>query len=374
MIYSRKNTRDGLRYWFIRYSLPDGRRKREKAGMTKRDAVELLTRRRAELIAGTWVDPDAVPTDEGPTFREFAERFLAEHPGRRRSDHYQDTLPRIVDTFGDRLVSEITRADLDRFRVQLETTTIARLGRPLSATSVVKILRTTGRVFKMAVRWSVIEVSPATDLEKPSLPAPKTRYLSSEEFARLEAHAPTWLMPMLRMAVATGMRLKEVTGLRWAEIDRKAGVLHVPQNSKTGTRVIPLSVTVKAVFDDQVRHVRSEYVFVDSTGRSHTSESRRNRISAATSAAMKTAGIDGASFHTLRHTAAAWMVQAGVPLYEVQVILGHSTPVMTQRYAHLQPGHLKGGMDALDRALEGPISDPNSIRAVGNNSGTSRKS
>ena len=42
-------------------------------------------------------------------------------------------------------------------------------------------------------------------------------------------------------------------------------------------------------------------------------------------------------FHTLRHTFASWLVQAGVPLYTVQRIMGHKTIVMTQRYAHLAP-------------------------------------
>ena len=55
------------------------------------------------------------------------------------------------------------------------------------------------------------------------------------------------------------------------------------------------------------------------------------------------------------------MVQAGVPLYEVQIILGHSTPTMTQRYASLQPDHLRRGVEAIDATLEGrsdPISAP----------------
>lgn len=73
---------------------------------------------------------------------------------------------------------------------------------------------------------------------------------------------------------------------------------------------------------------------------------------------MKAAGIEAASFHSLRHTAAAWMVQAGVSLYEVQKVLGHSTPVMTQRYAHLAPEHLRGAAQALDAALSGPTSAP----------------
>ena len=47
------------------------------------------------------------------------------------------------------------------------------------------------------------------------------------------------------------------------------------------------------------------------------------------------------------------MVQAGVPLYEVQKVLGHSTPPMTERYAHLQPQHLQGAVRVLDAVLGG---------------------
>ena len=46
---------------------------------------------------------------------------------------------------------------------------------------------------------------------------------------------------------------------------------------------------------------------------------------------------DKVVFHTLRHTFASWLVQAGVPLYTVQRLMGHKSIVMTQRYAHLAP-------------------------------------
>ncbi len=45
------------------------------------------------------------------------------------------------------------------------------------------------------------------------------------------------------------------------------------------------------------------------------------------------------------------MAQAGTPIYEIQKILGHSSPLLTQRYAHLLPDNLKAGTMALDRAL-----------------------
>ena len=64
------------------------------------------------------------------------------------------------------------------------------------------------------------------------------------------------------------------------------------------------------------------------------------RVSSATIAAMKSAGIADASFHTLRHSAAAWMSQKGVGLLEIREYLGHSTPLMTTRYAQLRPENL----------------------------------
>ena len=63
---------------------------------------------------------------------------------------------------------------------------------------------------------------------------------------------------------------------------------------------------------------------------------------------LKRIGPPDASFHTLRHTAASWMVQQGVDLYAVGQILGHKTPRMTQRYAHLSPDYMAGAVGKLD--------------------------
>ena len=95
----------------------------------------------------------------------------------------------------------------------------------------------------------------------------------------------------------------------------------------------------------------SQIVFVNADGRDYTSEASRTWISQATKRAMRKAGVEDASLHTLRRTAAAWMVQGGATLFEVQNVLGHSTPTMTQRYAHLQADHLRKAVSVLDRKL-----------------------
>jgi len=56
--------------------------------------------------------------------------------------------------------------------------------------------------------------------------------------------------------------------------------------------------------------------------------------------------------HSLRHTFASWLVQAGTPLYTVSQLMGHTNIKMTMRYAHLAPDNKR----AAARVLEGALS------------------
>lgn len=63
--------------------------------------------------------------------------------------------------------------------------------------------------------------------------------------------------------------------------------------------------------------------------------------------ACKTAKIHNVSLHTLRHTCASRLVQAGVSLYVVKEWLGHSSITVTERYAHLAPKSFEAAVEAL---------------------------
>lgn len=63
---------------------------------------------------------------------------------------------------------------------------------------------------------------------------------------------------------------------------------------------------------------------------------------------MKAAGLDGFTFHMLRHTAASQLVMAGVDLYTLQNIMGWKTIQMAMRYGHLSEAHKSKAMEALD--------------------------
>jgi site-specific recombinase XerD len=69
-------------------------------------------------------------------------------------------------------------------------------------------------------------------------------------------------------------------------------------------------------------------------------DSPQNRLKA-----LITAKIEGATWHTLRHTFASRAVMAGVDIRTGQELMGHSTITMTMRYAHLSPAHLRAAVN-----------------------------
>jgi integrase len=73
-------------------------------------------------------------------------------------------------------------------------------------------------------------------------------------------------------------------------------------------------------------------------------------------AALGAAGVEGFHVHDLRHTFASWLIQRGRSLKEVQEALGHQTMIMTMRYRHLAPDHLRAAVAVLDGVL--PTTQP----------------
>ena len=81
-------------------------------------------------------------------------------------------------------------------------------------------------------------------------------------------------------------------------------------------------------------------------------------------------GLEGVTFHTLRHTFASWLVMEGVRLFEVSQLLRHASIQMTERYAHLAPNHLHVPVASIKfsatKNLEQKGVSKNSLKAVEN--------
>ncbi|WP_333688485.1 site-specific integrase [Methylococcus capsulatus] len=210
---------------------------------------------------------------------------------------------------------------------------------------------TLSHAFTVAMKeWQWVDDNPFRKIKTLKEPEGRIRFLSDDERERLlmecRAHSED-LYAIVVLALSTGARKSEITGLAWADVDLKTG-LATFQNTKNGyRRSVPLTGHALDLVKEIAsrRRFKSEYLFPGRfTGRPAV-------IQNIFEAAVKRAGIEDFHFHDLRHSAASYLVMAGVDMRTVAEILGHRDLKMTHRYAHLSRAHVTNAMDKLNRAI-----------------------
>jgi integrase len=157
------------------------------------------------------------------------------------------------------------------------------------------------------------------------------------------------LEDFIRLAVNTGCRKNELLGLEWRRVDMANRLIHLEgEHTKAGKRrSIPINAKAFAVLVRRQAYRAehcpgSEWVFCRASGE------RARSIDLGFRLACASADIKDFCIHDLRHTCAAHLISAGVPLAEVRDLLGHSTVMMTERYAHLAPNRVRKAVEVLD--------------------------
>ncbi len=161
-------------------------------------------------------------------------------------------------------------------------------------------------------------------------------------------HFADHLEPIVLTLLGTGLRFGELTHLCWAAVDFRSRMLNVDgDDAKTGiTRHVPMPTEVVSILSRwrMGRNVKPrDLVFPGKSGRPLVD------IKTAWAALLRRADMENFRIHDLRHSYASRLVQRGVDLYRVQRLLGHASPTMTQRYAHLAPDHLADAVAVLDQ-------------------------
>jgi len=124
------------------------------------------------------------------------------------------------------------------------------------------------------------------------------------------------------------------------------GFIRLKQTKNGKARALPLNETLWELFTQLRTRLDVPWVIHDPAGH------RRDDVRHGFDRACESAGLTDFHFHALRHTFASWLIMRGVPLATVSNLLGHTSPTMTLRYAHLSPKHLTSAVRVLD-----PISD-----------------
>ena len=194
-------------------------------------------------------------------------------------------------------------------------------------------------VLNCAIRWDLMPPgNPCQGVTPFEDEGARERYLSEKELARLfqelEGNTNVQVAQVIRLLLLTGARKREVLDARWSEIDMDRQLLTVPaaRSKSKKPRHIPLSDAAMALLRDLPRQDDVPWVFFNPrTGKPPVSifyawDTIRNKV-----------GMSDVRLHDLRHSYASFLVNAGRSLYEVQKLLGHHSPKVTMRYAHLSP-------------------------------------
>jgi integrase len=209
------------------------------------------------------------------------------------------------------------------------------------------------------LKW--LSGNPVSGVEKESEPKGRVRFLSrrvdgeDSELDRLFAacrESPNRdLYDLVVLAIWTGCREGELMALRrsWVRLAEGGFTLPAEMTKTKRERFVPLVGPALEVAESRMKSA-DDHLFAGSTKKdsSHGPAFPRR----AWNTALRRARITDFRFHDLRHTHASYLAMSGATERELMESLGHSTPAMTSRYAHLANEHKRRVASRLEAAVE----------------------
>jgi integrase len=341
--------------FYIRYA--DRRRRTREVRLGRLGDVTLDQARKAaeKIKADVSLGGDPVAELERlravPTVAEFANDRYIPHCKERLlawdcNDRYLRT--RILPAIGNKALNEVTPADVATFRKRM-------LEAGYSAAYINRHLACIRSMYNAAIKWQVVDMrnpaaSPGMFREEA-----RDRYLTPEQtralLAALGASKSRDAAAALALIAVSGGRKQEILRARWEHVDLARGMLTVPRAKSGRARHIPLSKFAEAIIQRQLPRRKEDSPWVFPSPRSPQKPiTNEKRVWAA---AKKAAGLPkDTRIHDLRHSFASALANAGVPLFEIGRVLGHSQLSTTTRYAHHAPERLVATASEAVRAWD----------------------
>jgi integrase len=149
------------------------------------------------------------------------------------------------------------------------------------------------------------------------------------------------------LLILTGARVGEVLSAEWAHFDLVRGVWTKPSHHTKQKRIehVPLNRVARGLISSMWKQRASEqYLFPGKKG-------ARKKLDRPWKAITATAGLSQVRLHDLRHSFASHLVSAGVSLYTVGKLLGHTKSQTTERYAHVNDDALREASNQFGKLL-----------------------
>lgn len=346
-------------------------------GSTQKEAEEKKMAKLQELKEGTAEHDD-------PTLNQYYEKFTEYRQGNvkgatLRCQAYQFRncadiqITKSGKTLGQMKLTEIKRDDIKKVQKELEKLN-------LTSRTVNDYMAHLKCVFKTAVDDEKISKNPCNGIKKirqTEVPASETKHraLTKEETALFfSASTESYYYNFFRLMIQTGMRIGEVTALKYSDIDNTNNCIHITKTitrtetgdyivgdsakTKKGSRDIPMNDTIKAIIQDQKRinmKLNGKIQSVDGLVFKAPSGEilREYQINRELKRITKKAGIEYFTCHAFRSTFATRFIEQRPQDYKVlSEILGHAdTKITLNLYTHVMQDTKNKAMDSIEIAM-----------------------
>ena len=320
----------------------------------KVDAERHLTAMEHGRHSGAYVDPSAGQV----TFRAYAEAWRGRQlhrPGTAVSVEHRLRL-HVYPKLGDRRMASIKPSEVQAL--------VTELSASLAPGTVKGIYRTTAAIFRDAERDRVIARTPCDRIALPRAQRADVAIPTTEQVRAIQKAMPDRYSVAVTIASGAGLRLGEVLGLGVEHFDSDGRTLRVERQLVTqqgGTQMTEpktassvRSVPAADVVLDAIAKHLVEFPPIDGRILSNELDGpiRSNGFQTVWSRACRRAGVEGVTFHDLRHFYASALIASGCSVVAVQKALGHATATETlNTYSHLWPSDEDRTRQAIDRVL-----------------------
>jgi integrase len=246
-----------------------------------------------------------------------------------------------VGELGQLTITDVQKADIKN--------ALKKLNKRVSNSTCNRYKSSLSSVFRYIEDEYDIKHNPCLEVKTMKEPKGKERFLSDDEIKRLLKAAKTsnWscLYAFIYLALTTGARRSEILGIKWRAIDFKDSSIYIETTKNGDSKKIHFPDNVKTALlelrsaTSDNKHNKDDYVFYhpNVTGKTipfRNFDSRFKKV-------LKVANIKNFRVHDLRHSCASLLAKNQASIPEIMQVLGHKTPAMTMRYAHLCTSHQK---------------------------------
>lgn len=273
----------------------------------------------------------------------------------------------ILPELGDTQIDDLGRRQISEFLTAHQADGNLR-GAALSATSTNLMLTVLNAAFTYACDMELLPANPCDRIRRVPGPPSRVDAFTREEQRRLEEAIAAWEDRRLfgiRLCLYTGLRIGELLGLEWQDVDMEKGILHIGKTvyreknaegewqlfvdrpkTAASERMVPLPGYLAEDLRIYRRGARSEFVIENKKAERMSIRSYQYLFERLT----EKAGVRKLNFHALRHTFATRALECGMDIKTLSELMGHKNATITlNRYAHSMMDTKIAAMNKLEK-------------------------